>query len=81
MVCMFGSDSFGYGVVNFAIEGLKWDCPFAIEGLKWIFNWCDIPIQNFEMVSEFVGFAATWGYCPKKCQLLLVIFYGFLWCI
>lgn len=33
-------------------------CHFANEVLSWIFQWCNIPAQNFGKVSELVAFAA-----------------------
>ncbi|XP_023736870.1 uncharacterized protein LOC111884805 [Lactuca sativa] len=57
------------------------DCPIAFDSLSWIFNWCDVSIQRFLSISDFVNFAASWGNCPKKRKIFIAICYGFLWCM
>ena len=36
-------------------------------------------MQQFSKVGEAIGFAADWGRCPKKRQILLAVIYGYMW--
>ncbi|CAI9271616.1 unnamed protein product [Lactuca saligna] len=51
-------------------------CPFAKDVLVWIFNWCNIPFQQFDSVGELILYAASWGNCPKNVRSCLLFFMG-----
>nr|KAJ0211600.1 hypothetical protein LSAT_V11C400163880 [Lactuca sativa] len=38
------------------------DCPFDAVTLRRIFNWCNLPWQNFRKVGEIVSFVAILGF-------------------
>nr|KAJ0227864.1 hypothetical protein LSAT_V11C100001760 [Lactuca sativa] len=63
------------------VDHILLDCPIAFDSLSWIFNWCNVSIQRFLSISDFVNFAASWGNCPKKRKIFIAICYGFLWCM
>ncbi|KAL4560381.1 hypothetical protein LXL04_032531 [Taraxacum kok-saghyz] len=54
-------------------------CTTAVEVLAWIFSWCDINLNHFSGITDFVAFAGNWGRCPKKRKILTAILYGYLW--
>nr|KAJ0218526.1 hypothetical protein LSAT_V11C300147870 [Lactuca sativa] len=66
-MCFSGVDTADHILLN---------CPIAFDSLRWIFNWCDISIQRFLSISDFVNFAASWGNYPKKRKIFIAIFYG-----
>ena len=53
------------------------DCPIAFDSLRWIFNWCDVSIQMFLSISDFVNFTASWGTVQKRGKYLLLSAMGF----
>ncbi|CAI9289929.1 unnamed protein product [Lactuca saligna] len=57
------------------------DCSIAFDSLCRIFNWCDISIQRFLSISNFVNFAISLGNSPKKRKIFIAICYEFLWCM
>ncbi|KAL4585648.1 hypothetical protein LXL04_010271 [Taraxacum kok-saghyz] len=56
-------------------------CQRAKTTLEWILKWCNIPYREFNDVSGFINFAASWGNSPYKRYILFTIFYCVLWCI
>ncbi|XP_023761636.1 uncharacterized protein LOC111910077 [Lactuca sativa] len=55
-------------------------CDVVLEAQVWLYKWCNIPFQSSVSIGEFVNFAGTWGHYPKKREIVLSIWHGFLWC-
>lgn len=45
----------------------------------WIIKWCEISNNQFNLVRGLIDFAASWENCPKKREILNMIFYTKFW--
>lgn len=70
LLCDFGFDEVDHFLVS---------CHFARNVMDWIYFWCGVPSQRFDLVREFINYAANWGHCPKMRKIFIAIYYGLLW--
>ncbi|KAL4572313.1 hypothetical protein LXL04_019085 [Taraxacum kok-saghyz] len=63
------------------VDHLFTSCSFTKETMAWIFKWCGINIMHFDNISGFFDFAASWGNCPRKREILNTIMHCLIWCI
>ncbi|KAI3497002.1 hypothetical protein L1887_39382 [Cichorium endivia] len=56
-------------------------CPFAKEVFYWVFKWCRCQCHVVDSITGLLNYAAMWGNCVKKKNLILCIVYCTFWLI
>lgn len=54
------------------------ECPFSNTVWFWILQWCGLQNIQFDSVKDCLEYAAKWGNCPRKNQLMSMVLYA-LW--
>lgn len=57
------------------------NCHVANEARVWILNWCGIPSNTLNTMTNFINFMVNYGNCPRKKERFIAIGYGWLWYI